>query len=275
PSWQHTVGVLPDAAAIAIVQFVSAVSMAELLGRKRRLRVDARQEMLAYGVSSVVGSFFQCIPTGSAVARSIILKDVGGQTQVLHQDGMPRVATRVSQYSISPLTVARVDFETRVLANMYPAKNLTAPEQCWVWARTTALAVFWPLRPIVYVRSLALLTCFNSISAPYLYNKSYLTNCSSSFLLQHDDVVVFRFGSPLCFANHKNMISGFEDIFREAQPEKPLFIDETRTLKSAKAIVLDCSAITFIDSVGLSALNVVAETCTVNKCLLFLASLPS
>ncbi|KAM7299313.1 sulfate transporter-like, partial [Ixodes scapularis] len=101
PSWRHSLSVLPDAAAIALVQFVSAVSMAELLGRKQRLNIDASQEMLAYGVSSVVGSFFQCIPTGSAVARSIILKDVGGQTQVSGLVSSAVVA--VTLYAFAPL----------------------------------------------------------------------------------------------------------------------------------------------------------------------------
>ncbi|KAM7299312.1 sulfate transporter isoform X3 [Ixodes scapularis] len=57
--------------------------------------------MLAYGVSSVVGSFFQCIPTGSAVARSIILKDVGGQTQVSGLVSSAVVA--VTLYAFAPL----------------------------------------------------------------------------------------------------------------------------------------------------------------------------
>ncbi|CAN8022943.1 unnamed protein product, partial [Ixodes persulcatus] len=98
---------------------------------------------------------------------------------------------------------------------------------------------------------------------------------SGSHISWHDGIVIFRFGSPLCFANHKNIICGFEEIFRETQPEKPQFIDETKNLKSAKAIVLDCSAISFIDSIGLAALNEVVETCHVNKCQLFLASLPT
>ncbi|KAH7933602.1 hypothetical protein HPB49_014317 [Dermacentor silvarum] len=82
PTFDRWASLLPDAAAIAIVQFVSAFSIAEIFGRKQRLKADASQEMLAYGMSSVVGSFFMCIPTGSALARSVVLKDVGAKTQV-------------------------------------------------------------------------------------------------------------------------------------------------------------------------------------------------
>ncbi|KAH9380443.1 hypothetical protein HPB48_008808 [Haemaphysalis longicornis] len=81
PPVNDLVSLLPDAVAIAIVQFVSAFSIADLFGRKQRIRADASQEMLAYGVSSVVGSFFLCIPTGSALARSVVLKNVGAKTQ--------------------------------------------------------------------------------------------------------------------------------------------------------------------------------------------------
>lgn len=43
PSMNHWVSLLPDAAAIAIVQFVVTYAMAELFGRKRRLKTDASQ----------------------------------------------------------------------------------------------------------------------------------------------------------------------------------------------------------------------------------------
>ncbi|XP_049267525.1 solute carrier family 26 member 6-like [Rhipicephalus sanguineus] len=82
PSMNHWVSLLPDAAAIAIVQFVVTYAMAELFGRKRRLKTDASQEMLAYGMSGVVGSFFLCLPAGSSLSRSVVLKDVGSMTQV-------------------------------------------------------------------------------------------------------------------------------------------------------------------------------------------------
>ncbi|XP_037526480.1 solute carrier family 26 member 10 [Rhipicephalus sanguineus] len=82
PPFDHWVSLIPDAAAISIVQFVSAFSIAKLFGRKQRLKADASQEILAYGVSSLVGSFFMCIPTGSALARSVVLKDVGAKTQL-------------------------------------------------------------------------------------------------------------------------------------------------------------------------------------------------
>ncbi|XP_049267230.1 sulfate transporter [Rhipicephalus sanguineus] len=82
PPFDHWVSLIPDAAAISIVQFVSAFSIAKLFGRKQRLKADASQEMLAYGLSSIVGSFFMCIPTGSALARSVVLKDVGAKTQL-------------------------------------------------------------------------------------------------------------------------------------------------------------------------------------------------
>ncbi|KAL1420640.1 hypothetical protein MTO96_023889 [Rhipicephalus appendiculatus] len=81
PPFESWPSLLPDAAAIAIVQFVSTFSIAKLFGQKQRLKTSASQEMLAYGMSNVVGSFFSCIPAGSALARSVVLKQVGVKTQ--------------------------------------------------------------------------------------------------------------------------------------------------------------------------------------------------
>ncbi|XP_040066223.1 sulfate transporter-like [Ixodes scapularis] len=289
PSWRHSLSVLPDAAAIALVQFVSAVSMAELLGRKQRLNVDARQEMLAYGVSSVVGSFFQCIPTGSAVARSIILKDVGGQTQVSGLVSSAVVA--VTLYAFAPLfeplpkCILGVVIIVALVPMLLKVKNLpklwkTSRSDAALWLLSCVSVIFLDVTYGLIVGSLlGLLIIFLKLNSHEgIYLQAYSSDIflpSGSHISWHDGIVIFRFGSPLCFANHKNIICGFEEIFRETQPEKPQFIDETKNLKSAKAIVLDCSAISFIDSVGLAALNVVVETCHVNKCQLFLASLPT
>ncbi|KAH7939234.1 hypothetical protein HPB52_009142 [Rhipicephalus sanguineus] len=83
PPFENWPSLLPDAAAIAIVQFVSTFSIAKLFGQKQRLKANASQEMLAYGMSNVVGSFFSCIPAGSALARSVVLREVGVNTQAL------------------------------------------------------------------------------------------------------------------------------------------------------------------------------------------------
>ena len=47
-----------------------------------RDRINANQELLAQGVSNLVGSFFSCMPIGASLSRSAIQESVGGKTQL-------------------------------------------------------------------------------------------------------------------------------------------------------------------------------------------------
>ena len=40
------------------------------------------QELIAYGISNVTGSFFSCFMSAASLSRSLIQEGVGGQTQV-------------------------------------------------------------------------------------------------------------------------------------------------------------------------------------------------
>lgn len=56
--------------------------MGLIFAKKHSYEVKPNQELLAVGVSNVVGAFFSCIPISCALARSLIQEQTGGQTQV-------------------------------------------------------------------------------------------------------------------------------------------------------------------------------------------------
>ncbi|XP_075728702.1 solute carrier family 26 member 6-like isoform X6 [Rhipicephalus microplus] len=166
PPFENWLSLLPDATAIAVVQFVSTFLIAKLFSQEQRLKISANQEMLAYGMSNVVGSFFSCIPAGSALVRSLVLKEVGANTQVL-----------------------------------------------------------WSL----------------------------------SFL----GVVILNATWGLLFGVLLGLVVIFLELSGEACSEAV----------ATKVVVMDCSAISYIDSAGVQALDYVLDICKQNKCLLYLASL--
>ncbi|XP_060593514.1 prestin-like isoform X2 [Ruditapes philippinarum] len=74
--------VISDAIALAIVIFAISISMGKLLAKKHDYEVDANQELMAYGISTVVSSFLSSAAPSASLSRSLVQERVGGKTQV-------------------------------------------------------------------------------------------------------------------------------------------------------------------------------------------------
>lgn len=70
-----------DAVAITIVSYSVTVSMAMILAKKQNYEVRPNQELLALGLSNLVGGLFSCVPNGTSLSRSLIQEQTGGRTQ--------------------------------------------------------------------------------------------------------------------------------------------------------------------------------------------------
>ncbi|XP_020283272.1 solute carrier family 26 member 6 isoform X2 [Pseudomyrmex gracilis] len=71
-----------DSIAITMVSYTITVSMALIFAQKLNYEIDSNQELLAMGLSNIMGSFFSCMPISASLSRSLIQQTVGGRTQV-------------------------------------------------------------------------------------------------------------------------------------------------------------------------------------------------
>lgn len=71
-----------DVIVITMVSYTITMSMALIFARKLMYEVDSNQELLALGLSNVVGSVFSCLPVTASLSRSMIQQAVGGVTQL-------------------------------------------------------------------------------------------------------------------------------------------------------------------------------------------------
>ncbi len=76
--------VIVDAILVAILSFVISVSVANVFTKKYKYSVDSNQELMAYGMSHTVSSFFHCLPGASAPPRCFVFDTTGGKTTVAH-----------------------------------------------------------------------------------------------------------------------------------------------------------------------------------------------
>lgn len=82
PDFTLMPAVIGDAFSVAIVGLAISVSLAKLYAQRYEYEVDLNQEMVAYGASGLIPSFFFCFPSAAALARCEILVSSGGKTQV-------------------------------------------------------------------------------------------------------------------------------------------------------------------------------------------------
>ncbi|XP_029771998.1 solute carrier family 26 member 6 isoform X2 [Suricata suricatta] len=67
---------------IAVVGFAIAISLGKIFALRHGYRVDSNQELVALGLSNLIGGIFQCFPVSCSMSRSLVQEGAGGNTQV-------------------------------------------------------------------------------------------------------------------------------------------------------------------------------------------------
>ncbi|KAM5234301.1 solute carrier family 26 member 6 isoform 1-T1 [Hipposideros larvatus] len=82
PSPQLFAKLVGNAFTIAVVGFAIAISLGKIFALRHGYRVDSNQELVALGLSNLIGGFFQCFPVSCSMSRSLVQESTGGNTQV-------------------------------------------------------------------------------------------------------------------------------------------------------------------------------------------------
>ncbi|XP_063400671.1 sulfate transporter-like [Mytilus trossulus] len=75
-----SVDILGHSVVVGFIVFVLTISMARLCEVKHGYSVDDNQELVAYGIANLGGSFFSCFPACVAPPRTVILSTMGAKT---------------------------------------------------------------------------------------------------------------------------------------------------------------------------------------------------
>jgi sulfate transporter 4 len=73
---------LPTAATACLIGYMESVAIGKSLASKHGYEIDAGQEMLALGISNLVGGCFNCYPVTGSFSRSAVMNSTGGMTQL-------------------------------------------------------------------------------------------------------------------------------------------------------------------------------------------------
>ncbi len=81
-SLENVGSLLASAGAIALLSRVEAMSIARTIGLASGQRIDPSREFVGQGLASLVGGFFQCIPSSGSLSRSGVAYGSGAKTRL-------------------------------------------------------------------------------------------------------------------------------------------------------------------------------------------------
>jgi high affinity sulfate transporter 1 len=81
PAWHLCHELWPSAAGIALMSFVETIAAGQTFRARHEPRLRANQELLALGLSNMVGGLFQNMPSGGGTSQTAVTRDAGARTQ--------------------------------------------------------------------------------------------------------------------------------------------------------------------------------------------------
>ncbi|MFO7858584.1 MAG: SulP family inorganic anion transporter, partial [Ectothiorhodospiraceae bacterium] len=76
------IGLLPSAAAIALIGYVESITVAQVLAARRRERVDPTRELIALGLANAGSAIAGTMPAAGGFSRSVVNDEAGAHSQV-------------------------------------------------------------------------------------------------------------------------------------------------------------------------------------------------
>ena len=268
-SWQRLVQIFPTVLAVSIIGIVESVGIAKSLESKHRSYVVVpNQELLALGVSKIGGAFFQSLVTSGSFTRSAVNNDSGAKTQLSSVITMLVIVftlifmTGLFYYLPNAILAAIIMLATKSLFDYQGAIRLwhVHRHDFYMMILTFLVTLLFGIEEGVLagvLLSIAMVIYRSSL--PHMAILGRLTESThyrnvTRFpeALQENGVVIIRFDAPLYFGNS----TYFKDTIRQIilQQKEPV-----------KALVLDASSISDLDTSGLEALESVINQMHANQ----------
>lgn len=80
--WEVVSALMPAAFTVALVAFMEAIAVGKKVAATEKYQVDANQELIALGLSNLVGSFFQSYSVTGGLSRTSVNAQAGAKTQL-------------------------------------------------------------------------------------------------------------------------------------------------------------------------------------------------
>ncbi len=249
---------LPTIITLVAIGFLELISIGKTLEAKQEdYRVRANQELIALGLSNVVGAFFKSYGVTSSFSRSAINQETGGKTGVSAVVSVLMVMltllflTPVFAYLPKTILASIIIVAVFNLIQVSEAKRLFKVNKFDFWLMICTFISTLVLNieyGILIGVLLSLMVIIYRTSNPYVAELGKVPNANFyrnkerfDEVLISNEVLVFRFDAQLFYANSGYFRDKLEDMTKAKG-------------KALKLIVLDAESINRIDSTGVDML---------------------
>nr|XP_060615835.1 sulfate transporter-like [Anolis sagrei ordinatus] len=282
-----------DAIPIAIIGFAMTVSLAEIFGKKHGYPVRANQEMIAIGMGNLIPAFFSCFATSGALTKTLLKESTGCQTQI--SSLISSVVMLLVLLWIAPLfyslqtcvlgvvTIVNLRGGLRTFADIPKMWRISKIDTVvwWVTMLSSLListelgllvGVCFALLCIIFRTQRPRATLLGRVNNSEIYEDQFTYKRINSIA----NIKIFRFDTSLYYANKEYFKSS---LFQKTgiQPSLVAAMQKKAKAKPSKkstmevsadvpapvidicTLIIDCGAMQFIDSVGLSVLKEIRQ----------------
>ncbi|VDM38237.1 unnamed protein product [Toxocara canis] len=247
---------LIGAAGIAAVTIAVHISMAKMLAKKMKYKIDARQELYALGLSAMLGGLFPIYPVSTALGRTMVNVESGSKTQLSSLFSCLLLLTIIlwlgPLLETLPMWVWFIAFISTVAISVVEGLAISIA----VALLTIIFRSQWPKSA-----TLARIPDTNDFKDPRKYTAA----------LPCPNICIFRFDSALLFVNAERFKRSITEAMSVWELDSNVVANNGNP-PDKNYLIIDCSCIAFIDYTGATALKEVANDARSRHVELFLAA---
>lgn len=231
---------LPYALGIAVVGYSDNVLTARAFAGKRRQSIDSNQELLALGTANLLTGLANGFPVSSSGSRTVIGDAVGSRTQLYSLVCLAMVLAALvvlgpvlAWFPTAALGALVIYAAIRLIdvAELRRIARFRRSELYLALATTMGVLVFGVLGGIGLAIGLSVLDLIRRIASPHDGVLGYVPGLAGMHdvddypnVVQVPGLVVYRYDSPLFFANAENFLTRAMRSVQRAEPGCEWFV---------------------------------------------------
>jgi SulP family sulfate permease len=248
---------LPGAMAVVAITLCEGLLLVRQYSRKHGYKADGDQVLFAYGAANLVAGLSGALVTGNSASRSAAMESAGSRSQLPSLIAAGTI-TLVMLFFTDTLAFLPNAALAGIVANAVLSlievgelRELYRMRRSEFWIAVVCLLsvlALGPLRAVIIAFLLATIDVIRRASRPSTWvlreseDGSHFVPTETVAAPDESGLIVYRFGSPLYFANANLFLEEVENLV--TQGRTPL-----------KAFVLDAEAMSDIDTTGAEVLH--------------------
>ena len=258
---------LPGAMAVVAITLCEGLLLVRQYSRKHGYKADGDQVLFAYGLANLTAGLSGALVTGNSASRSAAMESAGSRSQLPSVIAAATIAlvmlffTDLLAFLPNAALAGIVANAVLSLIEVKELRELYRMRRSEFWIATVCLLsvlVVGPLRAVIIAFLLTTIDVIRRASNPGTWvlreapDGSHFVPTDAVATPDESGLIVYRFGSPLYFANASLFVEEVERLV-------------TNSPAPIKGFVLDAEAVTDIDTTGAEVLHQVLALLAVRK----------